>query len=227
MIVLYTGAPGNGKSYHMAKQVYRYLRNGNNVITNLPIDISRIKPKRKKQLGHFIFISDERMGAYDAKNCTSDFISGLYGFALNFHVRDAKGKYEEGQTVLIIDECQQDDILNCRTYNRPNRREFNKFFQMHRHYGFDVILGTQDAANVDKQTRKIVQTEAEHRKLSTYKLFGKVLTFLIGHETFIVIERNMSLKRSPTIARMGSYYIVSNRKVFDLYNSYNVVDCRR
>ncbi len=38
MIYLYTGTPGSGKSYHVAKEIYFYLYHGRNVIANFDIN---------------------------------------------------------------------------------------------------------------------------------------------------------------------------------------------
>lgn len=60
MIQCYTGVPGSGKSYHVAKEVYNALRSGMNVISNLQINTSIIPPKSdKKPLGKFIYIPND------------------------------------------------------------------------------------------------------------------------------------------------------------------------
>ncbi|MDD3417371.1 MAG: zonular occludens toxin domain-containing protein [Lachnospiraceae bacterium] len=223
MIRAYTGKPGNGKSYHLARDIRKYLRKGKNVFCNVEIDVSKIKPRGKKPLGNFFFVDSQKMGK-------EDFCEGLMGFALNFHQKNKKGEFvkgKEGQSLLIMDEAQDEILLNARTWNNPTRREFNNFFSKHRHYSFDVLLVTQDIANLDKQTCKYIQYYEEHRKMANYKVFGKIITLLCGSQLFIIIKRDMALKRSPKLARMGSYVIKANKRIYDMYNSYVVVDTRR
>lgn len=225
MIRLFTGRPGNGKSYHIARETYKYLRRGKTVISNVNMDVSNIKSKKRKPLGHFIYLTDAQIGAWDNKN-GSDFINGLEGFACNFHQKK-KGYMKEHQTLVIIDECQQPNILNCRTYNAPNRVSINNFLQIHRHYGFDIILATQHTSFVDKQARNLIQCEEEHRKLSTFKTFGKILTWILGKEVFVIVKRDLSLKRTPKMSRMGAYYMACNKRICKLYNSSVAPDVRR
>ena len=220
MINIYTGRPGNGKSYHAVADIYYYLRHGVNVITNIDIDTSLIKPRYRKPIGAYIYLN-----TYDMAG--ADFFDGLYGFALNFHEWTEDGKTKEGQTVLIVDECQQDHLLNCRTWGNPNRKDWNEFFSLHRHYGFKVILITQNISNIDKQVQKLIQLEFEHRSLAHFNGFLKAITIIIRRQIFVVISRDVSLKRTPKSARMGARYIFTNKKMYKLYNSYTVIDRRK
>lgn len=126
MIQCYTGVPGSGKSYHVAKQIYEALRSGMNVISNLQINTSIIPPKGKKPLGKFIYIpNDEWMHTsifekssmgYKTSSTIYSYIYGLTNYALLFHKRNARGQIIEKQTLLILDECQI--IFNPRSWNR-------------------------------------------------------------------------------------------------------------
>lgn len=220
MINIYTGRPGNGKSYHAVDDINFYLRHGVNVITNIDINTDLIKPIFLKKMGSYLYLSSDQMA-------DDDFFDGLYGFALNFHFWGKDGKTKEGQTVLIVDECQQDQLLNCRTWNNRNRKKWNDFFSLHRHYGFKIILITQSMSNIDKQAQKLIQLEYEHRNFANFNPFCKVLSLILGKQIFVCISRDVSLKRSPSAARMGARYIFSNKKIYKLYNSYTVIDFRK
>ncbi len=226
MINAYTGRPGNGKSYHAVDDIYYYLRHGVNVITNIDINTDLIKPRKNKPFGHYLYLSSSEISEKDRLG-TFNFIEGLRGFALNFHEWDDDGKTKEGQTVLIIDEAQQDNLLNCRTWNRPDRKEWNDFFAVHRHYGFKVILITQSLPNIDKQTQKLIQLEYEHRNFANFNGFCKFIALLLHKEIFVIISRDCSLKRTPKSARMGARYMFSNKKMYELYNSFTVEDTRK
>lgn len=152
MIECYTGVPGSGKSYHVAKRVYEALRSGMNVISNLQINTSIIPPKSdKKPLGKFIYIpNDEWMSTsiyekttmgYKTPSTICSYIYGLTNYALLFHKRNARGQIIEKQTLIILDECQI--IFNPRSWNRKDRLKWIEFFTVHRHYGFEIILVTQ------------------------------------------------------------------------------------
>lgn len=220
MINIYTGRPGNGKSYHAVDDIAFYLRHGVNVITNIDINTDLIRPRFRKTFGSYIYLTSDQMAG-------PDFFDGLFGFALNFHHWSKDGKTKEGQTVLIVDECQQDQLLNCRTWNNKNRKQWNDFFALHRHYGFKVLLITQSMSNIDKQAQKLIQLEYEHRNFGNFNPFCKFISLLLHKQIFVVISRDVSLKRSPSAARMGARYMFSNRNIYKLYNSYTVIDFRK
>ena len=186
MINIYTGRPGNGKSYHAVDDINFYIRHGVNVITNIDINTDLIKSGFRGKRGAYIYLTSDQMAA-------DDFFDGLLGFSLNFHQWTADGKTKEGQTVLIVDECQQDQLLNCRTWNNRNRKQWNDFFSLHRHYGFKVILITQSMSNIDKQAQKLIQLEFEHRNFANFNPFCKFLSMLLGKQIFVCISRDVSL----------------------------------
>ena len=47
MIYFYSGNPGSGKSYHVAKDIYFQLNHGKNVIANVDINYDLITSKKK------------------------------------------------------------------------------------------------------------------------------------------------------------------------------------
>ena len=233
MINCYTGRPGNGKSYHACLDIYYALRSGVNVISNINIDDSKVKPNwiRKKlhrSMGHFIYVPTDVMaqGFFCKSVDKCSFGDCLRGFSLNFHNWSKDNKTKEGQTLIVIDECQVDELLNCRTWNNPTRRDWNEFFQLHRHYGFNILLVTQSIANIDKQTQKLIQMEVEHRKFSNFNPLCRFISKLFFKEYFVCIQRDLSLKRTPTRARMGFSVLASKSFIYKLYNSYLVEDIR-
>lgn len=42
MIWFYTGVPGSGKSYHAAKEIYKFIQKGKNIIGNMEINTDNI-----------------------------------------------------------------------------------------------------------------------------------------------------------------------------------------
>ena len=53
MIYLYTGTPGSGKSYHVAKEIYFYLYHGRNIIANFDINYDSIPSRKRRPKGYF------------------------------------------------------------------------------------------------------------------------------------------------------------------------------
>ena len=159
MIYLYTGTPGSGKSYHVAKDIYFYLHYGSNVIANFGIDYERIPSRRKKPKGYFFY--------RDNVEITPEW---LMDFGLLCHSRDGKGRIREGQTWLILDECQL--MFNCRSWNDRQRQRWNTFFTQHRKFGYQVILITQFDRLIDRQIRSLVEFEVKHRKINNFGTGG-------------------------------------------------------
>ena len=120
-ITLYTGSPGSGKSLHCTENIINSLKKGINVISNYSINIDSIS----NCLGMYVHKTDEEI--------TVDF---LIEFARKNHV---KGK--ENQTLIVIDEAQLK--FNSRAWQDKSRVKWNKFFTVHRHLGYEIILATQ------------------------------------------------------------------------------------
>ena len=92
MIWFYSGTPGSGKSFHMAKDIRINLRMKRNVISTVNVDLNKISKNGRKRIGDFIYVPILELKP-----------QVLYEYAFKNH---KKGK--EGQTLLIIDECQID-----------------------------------------------------------------------------------------------------------------------
>lgn len=221
MIYFYTGNPGNGKSLHMAEVIYNSLRKGKNVIGNFQINEEIFRnSKHPEKLGTFIFEPDRNwlINAYKTPTSKYSYIEGLRNYALQFHKRDKKGRMIEGQTILVLDECQK--FFNSRSWNRSDRLEWIDFFRMHRHYGFDIYLISQDDKVIDKQLRSILQYEFEHRCVNYFKKFGKFLGFLAGGKLFVCIQRSYSVGVSKKQSKINAKYFRGKRKFYDFYDSY-------
>jgi len=191
MIYLYDGTPGSGKSLHAIKDISFKLSRGGNVIANFPIKEELIKSK-----GDFVFKEN--------KFLTVDFLTR---YAYQNHV---KGK--EAQTLIVIDEAQA--LFNPRDYNRADRREYNHFFSLHRHLGYNVILITQNDRLLDRQIRCLIEYEVKHRKINNFKL-GKLIPF----KTFACVTYWYGVRE-----KMGCEFFIYTKKLGDLYDSYALFD---
>ena len=135
-ISLYTGSPGSGKSLHCTENIIRSLEKGINVISNYSIDVSKIC---KIDNCSYVHLSDEQISV--------DF---LIDYALENHT---KGK--EGQTLVVIDEAQLK--FNSRAWQDKSRVAWNKFFTVHRHLGYEIIMATQKDTFLDSQLRGLIE----------------------------------------------------------------------
>ena len=193
MISLYTGTPGSGKSLDVARMTYVKLKLGKTVIGNL-----RVKPEKINNCrGKYIYVDTYRMNPRDFIN-----------YAELFHK-----KGQEHQTYIVIDECQQ--IFNSRDWASKGRRAWNDFFQVHRHYGFDVWLVTQYDRLIDRQLRALVEYDYIHRKVSNFGIKGKLLALIFKGGLFVKVAEWYPVHEST-----GSEFFTYKKKYGDFYDSY-------
>ena len=203
MITFYSGTPGSGKSYHVARDIYDMVRRGVNVIANFDVNTDVIKSRRK---GSF----------YHVYNCdlTVDY---LINFALDNHIR-RNDRIVEGQTYLIIDECQM--IFNSRDFNRKDRLSWIDFFTQHRKYGYEIILISQFDRLIDRQIRSLIEYEYKHRKVNNFGNFGFLLgLFFLNKPIFAVIGTWYGVRE-----KISTQFLVGFNRYYRLYDSYKIFD---
>ncbi|MCL2357933.1 MAG: zonular occludens toxin domain-containing protein [Defluviitaleaceae bacterium] len=197
MVKFYSGTPGSGKSYHMAQEIYRTLRRRKNVIATVSIDLNEVSKRGRKQIGEFIYMP--------MQDLTPEF---LYKYAVKNHEKGI-----EGQTLLVIDECQI--IFDSRTFQAKERREWVLFFSRHRHLGYEVTLISQKDHMIDRQIRGMFEYEYRHRKVNNY-WFLWMLPFTV----FVVTQYlygNRHLK-------MDRQFVLYRKSVARIYDSYTMYD---
>ena len=194
MITLYSGTPGSGKSYHAVIDMVFKLRKKtkNTVISNIPLDFSRVKDC----VGTFVYV--------DNKDLTCDY---LKCYARDNHDFSGNVREIEGQTLVIIDECQV--FFNPREFGRSDRLEWVNFFTMHRHLGYNFILISQFDRLIDRQIRNNFEYEVKHRKVNNFKVAR-----LIPVPIFVCIERWYG-----TNEKCGVDFLVFKKKYGNLYAS--------
>lgn len=197
MVRIYTGRPGSGKSYNMAKKIMEILRRGRNVITTVPIDTDIVSKGGRRVIGDYVYIpiseiTPEKLERYAAEN----------------HVKG--GKF---QTAVFIDECQI--IFNSRNWNQLGRQDWIVFLSTHRHLGFDVYLITQSDSFVDKQIRPLIETEVKHKNISAYLWFLPFITLFVQREEWYGHAEKIKLQ---------SAFVLCRKSVFQIYDSYMFFD---
>ena len=191
MIYFYSGTPGSGKSLHVAKDIYTKLKYKGNVIASFPVNTNIISKNGKKEIGQFIY--------KDYSELTVQF---LINYAQENHV---PGK--EGQTLVVIDECQI--IFNPREFNRNDRLEWITFFTQHRKLGYNFILISQFDRLVDRQIRCLFEYEIKHRKINN---FG--IGMFIPIPTFVAITLWYGLRE-----KISSEFFFYTKKFGKLYDT--------
>lgn len=196
-ITLYTGTPGSGKSFHAAKDIVHRLKHGGGLICNFPVNENYVrKPK-----AHVEYWDNSELTA-----------ARLVSYALEHH---EIGK--EGQTLVVIDECQI--IFNCRDFGRKDRNAWVTFFSQHRKLGFNVLLITQSDRMLDKQIRSLVEDEEKHRKLNNYGFGGMILSLLtLGRTWFISIRYWYGGNK----LKLGSSIFPFYKRLGNVYDSYKL-----
>lgn len=184
-IYMFSGLPGSGKSYHMVSDVViKALISGRKIFTNLPLNIEAIE----------CFTDVGILGTHDLVTVIdSDFIQKLPD-----HREELLG------SVLIIDEVQN-YFLSSKALTDEALVEF---FTKHRHYGMDIILGTQDVLNINKVIRNLIEVDWH---FSGHKMKGN----LFKHKYTI----NMYLRGSKKSYQKSNHQY--DPKVFALYQSFD------
>lgn len=193
MILLYSGTPGSGKSYHATRDI-----------------IDHMKYKKMPVIANF------ELGGLDAEwdfnyrpnsELNTDF---LVAFANDCWSRR---RFAEEGILLVIDECQL--LFNSRTWNDADRLKWLEFFSQHRKYGYKIIFVAQDDCMVDKQFRALMEYEVNHRKVSNYGLFGWLLDALTFGKHVLAVRYYFGKRE-----RLDSQYIRLSKKYYQYYNSY-------
>lgn len=194
MIYLYTGTPGSGKSLNTARVIKTQLALKRPVICNFSIS------SKVKNYEYFTYKTNEEL--------TVDYLTD---FARNYF---GQNRVKEGAITLVIDECQM--LFNSRDWSKPDRQGWNKFFQIHRHFGYDVILVTQFDSMIDKQIRALVEYEIIHRKISNYGWKGYLLQlFLLAPTLFVKVK-----VWYPMREKVSSEFFRGSKRLYSLYDTY-------
>lgn len=191
MVVLYSGTPGSGKSYHATDRVHAATKRGINVIANFVINL----PK-EKQRERFFF-------------CDTPYMTVEY--FINFSKEHHK-ENKESQTLIIIDEASV--LYNPRDFGRKDRSDWIHFFSQHRKLGFDIILITQQDRMLDRQIRGQIEYEHKHRKIANFGFKGALIK-LLTHAAFVDVVIWYPIKN-----RNEAIYIRYKKKIANSYDTF-------
>ena len=193
MMILYTGTPGSGKSYHATSQVWNLTGKKINVIANFVINLP------EKRQPYFFFMDNDHIT-----------VNKLIEFSKEHHKPN-----REGQTCIIIDEAGI--MFNAKSSGDKKRDNWVKFFSQHRKFGFDIILISQNDRMVDRQVRAQIEYQYLHRKLSNFGIKGFFIKLLKGGAGFVCIHQWYTVKE-----KVGVDYFHIRKKIAASYDTFGL-----
>lgn len=203
MIVLYSGTPGSGKSLHLASKLYHWIQAGRPVICiNFDVNLENIKGAARNK--HVYFMDGET-----AKPADLIKIGQAYS--------QEHGRVVEDSFLIVWDEAQRQ--FNTRDWGQRNRLDWLKFFTLHRHWGFQVIMVAQFDRMLDRQVRALFEYEYVHRKMSNFGLQGKIISLFCGGELFVAVKTWYPLKE-----RLSAEYFRKHKKYLRIYDTFALLD---
>ena len=143
MIYGIVGRPGGGKSYEaVAFQVLPALKEGRKVITNLPLQIDHFVAVLGEEVRELISVVDGQL---------TDFGSMERPFSQVAHYQD-EWRNEQGQGPLyVVDEA------HMTLPNKNLNTEILEWYSLHRHYGVDIILVTQNLRKIHRDIKDMIE----------------------------------------------------------------------
>lgn len=194
MIRLYSGTPGSGKSLHNARDIIMRSRFGEPVIGNFEVNLAKYKK------ANYLYLPNNKINPDTLIEFSRQFFSAH--------------RFREGAILLVIDECQL--LFNAREWQKEGRAQWLSFFTQHRKYGYDITLIAQFDRMIDRQIRSLIEYEYKHRKVGNFGFGGKLMSLLLGGNTFVAIKMWY-----PMQERIGSEFIHARKAVYGIYDSYS------
>lgn len=209
MILLYTGTPGSGKSYHATRDIYDAVRFKKiPVVANYGLNLEGVEDAER----YFNYVQNSELNP--------DF---LVAFADDYW---GGHEFREEGILCVVDECQLlwnsrtwDDRARGEKYAESMRMKWLEFFSQHRKYGYKIILIAQDDCMIDKQFRVLLEYEVNHRNCSNYGLFGLFLNVITFGRHFLAVRYYYGKHD-----RLDSSFIRFRKKYSRIYNSYKAFE---
>lgn len=144
------GKPGGGKSYEAVKNhVIPAIKEGRRVVTNLPLQIEHFVAVYGEQVRDLIVLVTYDYHDYGSQKPFSRIEDWL---------KHQDWKNDKGQGVLfVIDEAHLSLPSRMQKGTGVDITKVLEFLSMHRHYGFDVLLITQNFKKIHADIRDMVQ----------------------------------------------------------------------
>lgn len=172
MITLVTGVPGSGKTYFAVHH------------------ISTLSKDEQKKILHNV--EGLKLGKPIDDYCIENNCSPIDLFKDSFHTQHKEFRGYK----FIIDECQSIFPKSLKD------QDVQRFFQLHRHYGIDIILLSQDYKLVNQDIALLA--EYQYRAVS---------------DTANPIPKTFFYRQTIGYENIGKKYLPKKKKVFDLYKT--------
>lgn len=168
MIYLVSGMPGSGKTYFTMRMIDKHLAAGKVVVTNVAL-----KDDWADRIAR---------GSFRARMSRRYRRKLIAGYERRLLITDDPGVLmttfiegdKEGRAVAVLDEAGS--FLDARAWNRKggglDREGMVRWFQRHRHYGFDVYLIAQLPSTIDKNVRELYEENITLKNLRNFKIMG-------------------------------------------------------
>lgn len=143
-----SGRPGSGKSYEaVVRHILPALQAGRKVVTNIPLNIDWFCNVIGHECRDLIVQIEGGFHNYGGKRYFSE--------AEHF-LRYADWRNEKNQGVFfVVDECHL--CMPKLTKEVSTQQELKEYMSMHRHYGHDILLLSQNFRKVDTDIRDMIQ----------------------------------------------------------------------
>ena len=196
MIIGFVGTPGSGKSYEAVKKILDNLKKGRKIYTNIE---GICEPEQIEAIKAYTSLSDyeiwQQLVFLEDKKC-KEFL-----------------KYAVKGSLIVIDEVHK--LFSNRNWQTDQNKEFIEWASTHRHFGFDVVLITQDIEKIDKHARSLVEWTYYYRKVNQ---FGS----LIKNKYTVYAYQGDDHNGKPLSQSNKTY----DQQVFPCYKSFDSADIK-
>lgn len=210
---LVTAPPGTGKTLLLIKMIFEYLKEGRRVYSNISslkieevLPISSTADWRDLPDGSVVIYDEAHEHPAFSKEDIIDFPD----------FEDFEPERLENENITTYKErvARVKKVYDRRKKNHyESIKDISRALKIHRHFGFDIILATQDSSDLNTRTTNIV---GEHYHLTRpFGLKGNTLFFWRRH-----VSNPDS--RTEKAAAEWKKHINFNKNYFHLYHSANV-----
>lgn len=199
MIEVQQGTPGSGKSAAAVARAILHLRKGGVVAANFSLVdgwadevakrsfLSRFSPSYRYNLASSLYRRFYRVDSISAIRSINPRAESVGSYA-------DKGKYSEGNGLLLLDEAQL--VFNSRKWDK--NMDWIEFFTQHRKLGWNVILISHTIEMIDSQIRPLAEYESRFRNMQKLK-FPVLGVPLSPFPLFLVIRRYAGLGAGASV----------------------------
>lgn len=155
MINAIVGRPGGGKTYEAVRYhiLPAILEDKRKVVTNIPINKDHIRRVHGPEYAELIEIIDGNFSSYGQQR--------PFSLVTDF-TKHNDWKNEQGQGVqFVVDESHL-------SLGRDAKKDTLEYLSMHRHYGHDLLLLTQNERKLNRDVKDMVEVAYRCTKMAAY-----------------------------------------------------------